>query len=841
MIRPTLPRQKKAVVAALFTPGQAVIRNEGGKASKRSSNTRTSAARSKSREAPANVRLRTRGGSAALGAGERALHLGGPGQHRRRMGGARVAAMGPRSAPASAGLPSSSNRVVKAAIASACAKTNLEPGSNKDKTRALTAALFGTAWDSLLEGSRQPDFMALNLKANEALGLSNAVGHGRDRVRGLQRIRRLPGSSGLKREGARHALAAAVPRAVALPPRKISVKELGMMMSRKSEDVEAALRQLGETSDLCHGDHMVDTDTAELLCIELGHEVTRLARKDWNPARTDADSEETKNSDDYRNLPARQPVVSVMGHVDHGKTTLLDALRSSSMAEKELAGITQRLAAFVVPVKGQGETAEKAAVTFFDTPGHAAFASMRASTSRLVDIVVLVIAADDGVKEQTLEVLKLLGERPGLQAVVALTKVDRPGIDVREAKDRISRELMGHGITVEDYGGEIPVVPVSGKTGKGLNELVEAVLLQAEVLELRSDPSAPGEAVVIDSSLVKGLGHVADVLVTWGTLKPGQMVMVGQEWGRVRRLLGPAGAAMKECSASVPVRIVGLKSSPAVGDEVLVVESEATAKLVAAKRQRLITIRQAEEMQEEGRKLYEDLAQQVATQVREFADQWQGRRNWRFRTGLKAMKEEAARKWSARDEGPPYPVNAIFKADGHGLLAAMEQVLEGLPRDEVYLKVVHAGVGPVTKSDIELASQAGATIYTFNVGVAGNEVTKASKMLGVSICAHGVIYRFFEDVTQHLEKHLPEEFEPQVLGKAEVLEVFATSGRGRSVVPVAGCAVTEGELKQGGCMRLMRGGEEVGTISEADSMRHFKERVTTGLVPPPPLLASQSP
>ncbi|KAG5178629.1 hypothetical protein JKP88DRAFT_261371 [Tribonema minus] len=611
---------------------------------------------------------------------------------------------------------------------------------------------------------------------------------------------------GGRRERTLAARKPAAPLCVEIPPDGMTVAELAHACGRKSDAIAAQLEKLGLESAL---GAVLDADSAELACLELGVAAQRLARKEWDLVRT---STAALGEEEAAKLPLRAPVVAVLGHVDHGKTTLLDALRKTNVAASEAAGITQRLGAFRVELPGAA-----APITVFDTPGHAAFSAMRASAGRLTDVAVLVVAADDGLRAQTVEVLEMLQKVPHVQTVVAMTKCDKDDVDRKEAAKRIANQLLEHGIEVEEYGGSIPIVPVSGKTGEGLGDLVEAVLLQAEVMELRADNQAPGEGVVIDAGTDRGLGAYADIMVSWGALRAGDHCVVGAQAGRIKRVLAGrikrvlVSESLASCATvaagmllsavytsayadvmvswgalragdhcvvgaqagrikralgvdnkpvtvagpSEAVRITGLKTPPVSGDELVVVASEARATQVASLRQRAYSLRemQRHELQlDEQRQIEAALAKERA----------------------KLAKDENAPVEPAAAPTGPISVPAVFKASGHGALAAMISAVEALPgKDEVLLKVAHSGVGPVTNSDVERAAAAGcAPLFAYGVGAVGNDVAAAARALGVAITRHDVIYRFQEDVAALLEERLPPRVAAVALGRADVLKAF---------------------------------------------------------------------
>ncbi|CAM9093951.1 unnamed protein product [Ectocarpus sp. 4 AP-2014] len=632
-----------------------------------------------------------------------------------------------------------------------------------------------------------------------------------------------------------------VPKEVQIPAVAVTVRELAMAMSKKAREVVFMLRQMGESN--VSPSFMVEPDIAQMVAKEFGLRTKLLKLRDSDLGRTRV-TEETFDS-----LEPRPPVVSVMGHVDHGKTTLLDALRTSKakVAGTEAAGITQKIGAFSVEVKDSS-------VTFFDTPGHAAFKSMRHATSRLTDIVVVVIAADDGVKSQTVEVFDLLKEFPNLAPVVAVTKIDQYDVDTEKAVDRISRQLLEHSIITEGYGGEVPIVPVSAVTREGFDDLLETLLLQAEVLELRADNKAAAEGLVVDSAIVKGQGGVADVLVTWGKLKPKDVVVAGTEYGKVRGLIGSGGKRMKEAGAAEPVRIVGMKGLPKMGDEVVVVASESEARAVVAQRIKQQEVKELEKqaeklgskrLSEQATKRLKDMAaaairrrEKALYDAREAARVMKSRRDESSKVAAKAAEEfaaramnyaeEAIRRSEAQDEDQddgPTKCFAIFKAEGFGMLEAMSQVMTEVPQDEVELSLLKTGLGSVTQSDVEAAALAEASIFAFNVGGVPADVKAKAQKEGVQIHSHDVIYRFLDDVKAVMSSLLPPAFEETVIGEAKTLQVFETTGKNKETVSVAGLEVSSGKLSRTHFFRVIRDEEVVADRVKAASMRRHKDRV----------------
>ncbi len=601
---------------------------------------------------------------------------------------------------------------------------------------------------------------------------------------------------------------------VMIPSVALSIRDLSKLLALPMQTIGQHMRRMGEDLPSDPDSSCLDPDTVELICLDMGTKVVRAkAEKEWDVERKGG-----LGLADLTSLPLRPPVVTVMGHVDHGKTTLLDALRGGNSAESEVRGITQKLGSFVVPVEGRSTP-----VTFFDTPGHAAFSGVRTSTSKLTDIVVVAISIDSGPQSQTLEVLRLLSENPQLQAVVALTKVDtRSTEEVENARKTICESLLSLGLTTEDHGGDVPVVLVSSKTKEGLETLLETLLLQAELMELHADPNAPGEAIVIDSSISRGKGVEADVLITWGSLMPRQYCVVGTQAGRIRALTGCDGKQMKTAGIGHPVRVQGLREAPKVGEELLVVQSEAKAKLVAERRNRIAELKLIEERDKEMRA-------KVVTEER--PANFSPRNTRRYFNNAKHSAVVMKKSEPKEEEEPQGPLvhHAIFKADRNATLDAMKEVVSDIPSDEIQLKLLHSGIGSITMNDIDtaLAAEGVASVYTFGVGFDSKSVDMYARRHGVIVQTHNIIYNFFDNVVGSLSRNLPRIEKYIVGGRAEIMQVFKAHTKDGGSTKVAGCRVVEGELKQGTPFRVVRGGEEVYTVPSAESLRHFKQKVST--------------
>ena len=535
----------------------------------------------------------------------------------------------------------------------------------------------------------------------------------------------------------------------------ITVGDLAQQMSVKAAEVIKFMFKMGTPVTI---NQVLDQETAQLIAEELGHNVKLVS----DTALEDQLAESLKFEGETF---SRAPVVTVMGHVDHGKTSLLDYIRRAKVAAGEAGGITQHIGAYHV------ET-ERGMVTFLDTPGHAAFTSMRARGAKATDIVILVVAADDGVMPQTIEAVQH-AKAAGVPLVVAVNKIDKPGADL----DRIRSELSVHGVTSEEWGGDTPFVSVSAKVGTGVDELLEAVLLQAEILELKATPSAPGRGVVVESRLDKGRGPVATVLVQDGTLRQGDMVLVGSNYGRIRAMLDENGKAIKEAGPSIPVEILGLDGTPEAGDELSVLADEKKAREVALFRQ--------------GKFREVKLARAHAGKLENIFEN---------------MGQEEKK-----------TLNIVLKSDVRGSLEALQGALGGLGNDEVQVCVVGGGVGGITESDANLALASKAVLFGFNVR-ADAGARKIVEQEGLDMRYYNVIYDIIEDVKKALTGMLGSDVRENILGVAEVRDVFRSPKFGA----IAGCMVIEGVVHRNRPIRVLR--EDVVIFEgELESLRRFKD------------------
>ncbi|AEB59944.1 translation initiation factor IF-2 [Ectopseudomonas mendocina] len=537
----------------------------------------------------------------------------------------------------------------------------------------------------------------------------------------------------------------------------ITVGELAQQMSVKAAEVIKFMFKMGSPATI---NQVLDQETAQLVAEELGHKVKLVS----DNALEDSLAESLKFEGEAM---SRAPVVTVMGHVDHGKTSLLDYIRRAKVASGEAGGITQHIGAYHV------ET-DRGMVTFLDTPGHAAFTQMRARGAKATDIVILVVAADDGVMPQTQEAVQH-AKAAGVPIVVAVNKMDKPEAN----PDNIKNGLAALDVIPEEWGGDAPFVPVSAKAGTGIDELLEAVLLQAEVLELKATPTAPGRGVVVESRLDKGRGPVATVLVQDGTLRQGDMVLVGVNYGRVRAMLDENGKPIKEAGPSIPVEILGLDGTPDAGDEMMVVADEKKAREVALFRQ--------------GKFREVKLARAHAGKLENIFEN---------------MGQEEKK-----------TLNIVLKADVRGSLEALQGSLSTLGNDEVQVRVVGGGVGGITESDANLALASNAVLFGFNVR-ADAGARKIVESEGLDMRYYNVIYDIIEDVKKALTGMLGSDVRENILGTAEVRDVFRSPKFGA----VAGCMVIEGTVYRNRPIRVLR--EDVVIFEgELESLRRFKDDV----------------
>ncbi|MBR0698660.1 translation initiation factor IF-2 [Bradyrhizobium sp. 62B] len=544
-------------------------------------------------------------------------------------------------------------------------------------------------------------------------------------------------------------------------PEAITIQELANRMAERAVDVIRMLMKQGAMHKITD---VIDADTAQLIAEELGHTVKRVAASDVEEGLFDV-------TDDSTDTETRSPVVTVMGHVDHGKTSLLDALRHANVVSGEAGGITQHIGAYQVTSPESGKK-----ITFIDTPGHAAFTAMRARGAKVTDIVVLVVAADDGVMPQTVEAINH-AKAARVPIIVAINKIDKP-----DAKpERVRTELLQHEVQVESFGGDVVDVEVSAKNKTNLDKLLEMIALQADILDLKTNSERPAEGTVIEAKLDRGRGPVATVLVQRGTLRVGDIIVAGAEMGRVRALISDQGETVQEAGPSVPVEVLGFNGPPEAGDRLAVVENEARARQVTSYR---------------AHQKRENAAASISG----------------MRGSLEQMMSQL--KTAGRKEFP-----LIIKADVQGSLEAILGSLEKLGTDEVAARILHAGVGGISESDVTLAEGFNAAIIGFSVR-ANKEAAAAAKRNGIEIRYYNIIYDLVDDVKKAMSGLLAPTLRETMLGNASILEIFNISKVGK----VAGCRVTDGTVERGANVRLIRDNVVVheGKLS---TLKRFKDEV----------------
>ncbi|MSP31750.1 MAG: translation initiation factor IF-2 [Pseudolabrys sp.] len=549
-------------------------------------------------------------------------------------------------------------------------------------------------------------------------------------------------------------------------PEAITISDLANRMSERAVDVIRLLMAQGQMLQI---NDVIDADTAQLIAEEMGHSVRRVAEADVEEGLFD-------KVDETEATAPRAPVVTVMGHVDHGKTSLLDAIRSTDVVAGEAGGITQHIGAYQVTAPSGAK------ITFIDTPGHAAFTAMRARGAKVTDIVVLVVAADDGVMPQTIEAIHH-AKAAKVPIIVAINKIDKP-----DAKpDRVRTELLQHEIQVESLGGEVVDVEVSATKKTNIDKLLEMLGLQAEILDLKANTDRPAEGTVIEAKLDRGRGPVATVLVQRGTLRVGDLVVAGAEWGRVRALVSDTGEPIEAAGPSMPVEVLGFSGTPDAGDRLAVVDNEARAREVTAYR---------------GRQKREKTATRA--------------------TGMRGSLEQmmAQAKTSGRKE-----FSLVIKADVQGSLEAIIGALDKMATDEVAARVLHAGVGGISGSDVTLAEASGVPIIAFNVR-ANKEAREAAERVGIEIRYYNIIYDLVDDVKKAMSGLLAPTLRETMLGNAQILEIFKVSKVGN----IAGCRVTDGTVERGANVRLIRDNVVIheGKLSQLKRFKDDAKEVPAG-------------
>ncbi|ARJ64869.1 translation initiation factor IF-2 [Magnetospirillum sp. ME-1] len=541
-------------------------------------------------------------------------------------------------------------------------------------------------------------------------------------------------------------------------PESITVQELANRMAVRGADVIKCLMRLGVMATI---NQNIDADTAELVVTEFGHNMKRVSEADVLVGlEGEADTDEV--------LISRPPVVTVMGHVDHGKTSLLDALRATDVVSGEAGGITQHIGAYQVTMSSGDK------ITFIDTPGHEAFTAMRARGAKVTDIVVLVVAADDGIMPQTVEAIRH-AKAAGVPIIVAINKIDKPDAN----PEKVRQELLQHELVTEELGGDVLAIEVSAKKRMNLEKLEEAILLQAEILDLKANPSRAAQGVVVEAKMEKGRGSVATVLVQKGTLKVGEVFVAGAEWGRVRALVDDHGNSIKEAGPSTPVEVLGLQGTPAAGDDFITVEDEARAREIAGYRSRM------------DREAKAKLAQ---------------------RGTLEQM-------FSAIKSGEAQELPVVIKGDVQGSIEAISATLEKMGNENVKVRILHAAVGAINESDITLAKASNGLLIGFNVR-ANPQARDMARRDGVDIRYYSIIYDVTDDLKKMLSGMLAPELREKFLGYASIREVFNITKVGK----VAGCMITEGIVKRGAKVRLLRDNVVIHT-GDLGQLKRFKDDV----------------
>jgi translation initiation factor IF-2 len=540
-------------------------------------------------------------------------------------------------------------------------------------------------------------------------------------------------------------------------PEAITIQELSNRMAERAVDIIKMLMKQGQMHTI---NDVIDADTAQIIAEEMGHKVKRVSESDVVEGLDD-------NSDTEENMKPRPPVVTIMGHVDHGKTSLLDAIRKTNVVSGEAGGITQHIGAYQV-------NTPKGVITFIDTPGHEAFTSMRARGAKATDIAILVVAADDGVMPQTVESINH-AKAAGVPIIIAINKMDKPNVN----PTRVRTDLLQHDLVVESMGGDVLDVEVSALKGTNLDKLLETILLQAEVLDLKANPDREAGGLVVEAQLDKGRGPVATVLVQRGTLKHGDIFVAGTAWGRVRALVNEKGEQLKTAGPSVPVEVLGLNSAPEAGDRFDVVPTEARAREITDYRER-------ERRNKRGTSTARASLESMMTQM-----------------------NQAGRK--------EFPI--LVKADVQGSAEAIVQALEKVGNDEIRARVVHYAVGGISESDVSLAAASGAVVLGFNVRANG-QARDAAQQQGIEIRYYNIIYDLVDDIKAAMAGKLAPEMRETFIGNARILDVFNITKVGK----VAGCLVTEGKVERGAKVRLIRDNVVIheGTLS---TLKRFKDEV----------------
>jgi translation initiation factor IF-2 len=591
-----------------------------------------------------------------------------------------------------------------------------------------------------------------NRRSARKLTVAQALGLDDERTRSLASLKRQRAKSHRHDTSSQEKIAREV-----VIPEMITVQELANRMAERGVDVIKSLMKMGT---LATATQAIDADTAEIIVAEFGHKAKRVSE-------ADVEDKLIREDDKSEDMRPRPPVVTVMGHVDHGKTSLLDALRKTDVVAGEAGGITQHIGAYQVELEGRG------LITFLDTPGHEAFTAMRARGAKVTDIVILVVAADDGIMPQTIEAINH-AKAAGVPIIVAINKIDKPGAD----PEKVKTALMQYELVPEDFGGDIMTVPVSALQGTGLDDLKEGILLQAEMADFKANPSREAAGSIVEAKVDKGRGTVATFLVQRGTLRVGDLVVAGMSYGKVRALYDDKGRPLTEALPSQPVEVLGLNEPPAAGDEFAVVDSERTARDITEYRIK-------KEKERVNLVSAKSLDQLFATSAGE----------------------------------APKELPVIVKADVHGSAEAISGAIARFDGDEVKVKISHQAVGAINESDISLANATGAMVVGFNVR-ATPKAKELAEREGVKIRYYSIIYDLIDDIKQALSGMLSPDMRENLLGYAEIRDVFNITKVGK----VAGCMVTDGMIKRGAKVRLLRDSVVIheGTLK---TLKRFKEEV----------------
>ncbi len=660
-------------------------------------------------------------------------------------------------AAAQAESPAEVEAVIERSRTAPARKTDATPSEDADKGRGRRSSpgKADAKRTQTLRARQEPRRRSAKLTISQALESEDGTVERARSIASLKRAREREKQRA--RQLAGELDSANIVRDVVIPE-TISVGDLANRMAVRGTDVVKTLMKSGVMATI---NQVIDADTAELVVTEFGHRVRRVSESDVEIGLEGG-------PDDEESLVSRAPIVTVMGHVDHGKTSLLDALRKTDVAAGEAGGITQHIGAYQVNLSSGAQ------ITFLDTPGHEAFTSMRARGASVTDLVVLVIAAEDSVQPQTAEAISH-AKAADVPIIVAINKIDRPDAD----PNRIRNELLSHEIVVESLGGDVQDVEISATEGINLDALEESIVLQAELMELSANPDRTAQGAVVEARLERGRGAVATLLVQRGTLKIGDIFVAGAEWGRVRALINDRGENIKEAGPSVPVEILGLQGAPNAGDDFAVVEDEARAREITEYRKRKA---RDSELATSARSTLEQLFDQIK-------------------------------------EGEAATAPILIKGDVQGSVEAINAALQNLGTDEVEFSILHSGVGGITESDVGLAGASNAVILGFNVR-ANPQARQAAKQEKVDIRYYSIIYDLIDDMKQLLGGMLAPEIRENIIGYADVREVFSISKVGK----VAGCYVTEGVIRRGTKCRLLRD-QVVVFDGNLKTLRRFKDDV----------------